>query len=164
LFCSEGFQNCEISSSDARLFNGFQAKEFVERHPEFIVTTRNLSYLGDYFDRNGVGVTTTEMIENLYQRMVDAGVPFDQRPPELEAPEIEAPSGYPQPSVSPQIARASAPETLQGFDLNSGSPRTFTSREIDRMSGDEYRRVFRIFKANLDLPSIGPGPKGWQQA
>jgi hypothetical protein len=158
-FISEGFENGEMSWEDAKIFNGWNAKKFMENHPEFLPSDRNLETIGQYFDRNKLFITTLEMIENLYQRMVDAGVGFDQRPPEPEAPSAKL-----RPYVNLNIARAPVAPTYEGWDVDTGEKRTYSEWQVRHMSSETFKRTFRLTPDKLTLPNIGPGPHGWQQA
>jgi hypothetical protein len=154
-FVSEGFEGFDLGWEGSGAFNADSLKQFMKNHPEFAYTSNNLNLLGNYFDRNGLKVTTLEMIENLYRSMVEAGIQFEQRVPE--------PTPQPEPStprkVSLRIGPPSGPPVWEGWDLVTGEPKNFTEREVRNMSSEIFKRTFRLTPDKLALPNVGPGPK-----
>jgi hypothetical protein len=136
-----------MSRADADKFNRTEFAKFKDEHPDIHWTQELLVNLGDYFHKNGLQIVTAEMISTLIERYREYALLPD--PPQPD----------PEPEPEPQPDPAPKPEVFEGWDLDSGEPRTFTRREVDRMSADEYRRVFRIYKEHLGLPNLGPGAR-----
>jgi hypothetical protein len=69
-----------------------------------------------------------------------------------------------QPEVNLTVEPANAPikpqpVIYQGFDLETGEPRTHSEREIGRMSSEQMKRALQMqVRGELELPRTGPGP------
>jgi hypothetical protein len=156
LYVSPELVGASMPTSDATAYNVRQFEEFIDQHPDFLPSPRNLDFLGDYFERHGLRIVSSDMISRLYARMVEAGVPFEQLEPERELD----PKPQPQPKrkVAPRSAPPSKP-VYEGWDLVTGEKRTFSEREVRDMSSETYKRIFRLTPDKLTLPNVGPGPK-----
>ena len=154
VFIADEVAGLRMRQDHADAFNLDQFKEFHEKHPDFHPSARNIDLLHDYHLRNHCGIYTSAMISSVYRRMVDAGVEFDQPAPE---PELE---DYTKRPVRIRIAPPVKPEpvTYAGWDVETGEPRTYSEREINRMSGDAMKRALRLTAVSgvLNLPYTGP--------
>lgn len=52
--------------------------------------------------------------------------------------------------------RPPAPIAHEGFDLETGEPRSYSEFEVRRMDSETYKRCFRLYKSALVLPNSGP--------
>jgi hypothetical protein len=134
---------------EADAFNRREFAKYKSEHPDVFWTQELLENLGAYFAKQGLQIITAGMIESLVDRYRACGLLPDRPEPEPIA----------EPITERESAKPTQPEVFEGWDLDSGEPRTFTRREVDRMSADEYRRVFRIYKEHLGLPNVGPGAR-----
>lgn len=112
---------------------------------------KNMRQLFNYLERNGVQISSVEMFRRAARRLDSFGI-FERRPPEPPKPKREYVNLTVEPT--PEPAR---PATYTGYDLETGLEREYTAREVDAMSSDTYRRVFRVFQRDLMLPNQGPG-------
>jgi len=117
------------------------AEEFVAATPDYYPCATNLNALMKYFEVNEVFVLTPSMISAAYDKLRNAGL-ITARPAESE-PVIEEPVT----TIEPESEEI-------GIDQSTGQPRAYTRWEIDRMSAEEYRRVFRI--RGMSLVQIDP--------
>lgn len=144
--------------SEAQNHNVYHIRLFAEEHPNIAATERNAELIVNYFAKNDIGIFTCSMIEKLHEKLQEAGIGFDEKP----APE-HALDYSKRPDVPLRIAPPSKPEPVvyQGFDLETGEPRTYGAREVDKMSSEQMRKALQMnTRGELELPRIGPGPKG----
>lgn len=147
-FIDPATQGIRLTEAAADEYNIAEARKYRAQNPDFYLTDELFSSIKAYFGRNEIRLVSAPMLTALIQRYAEAGLL-----PERPAPEPE-PEPLPEPTPEP-----SAPQTFKGIDPETGLERDYTAREVDRMSSDEYRRVFRIYAEHLALPNIGPGPK-----
>jgi hypothetical protein len=147
LFVSRDVVGANMPEADAVNFNIYHLKLFMEEHEDFLPSDRNLGLLGDYFQRHGVGIATFEMLEKLYQRMVDTGIEFDQRESVPEPQQTTSEQTF----VNLTIEPSPNPRTYKGRDYATGLDREFTEREVQRMGSLEYRRAFPIAETIAEL-------------
>lgn len=142
-------------------WNVAQFRSFAQNHPEFAITDNNLSLLNNYFSKHSVLLFTHTMLERVYKRMIECGIEFDA--PKTEEP-AESDLDYAQRAPANLTIAPSKPhqeETFSGFDLETGEPREYSAREIDRMSSEQMKRALQMTtRGTLELPHIGPGPGG----
>jgi hypothetical protein len=99
--------------------------------------------VGEFFDRNGIVLTTSDQIGKVVNRIRDAGLlpaPPPPPPPLKLAPK------------RPAVVKPKAPELIDGWDVVTGEPKKWTERALDMLSGDDYRRALRLYRADLALP------------
>ncbi len=155
LYVNPELVNASMPTPEAVKFNVQAFDSFIDSTPSFLPSPRNLDMLGDYFERHGVRIVSTTMLERLYKRMIEAGVPFEQLEPE---PEPE-PKPEQKRKVSLRIAPPAGPLTYEGWNQETGVKEVYSERQVARMSSEQYRRVFRLTPDKLTLPNVGPGPK-----
>jgi hypothetical protein len=131
-----------MSASDAREFNGRQAELYAQSHPELYKCQELVDLVNSYFAKESIQIVTAAMLERLINRFADAGL-LPERPVEPE----------PDPVVEPEILAEPVPETYEGIDPSTGEQRTYSAWQVDRMSSDEYRRVFRLTRADVSFPA-----------
>jgi len=145
LFIDPAVSGIGMSRAQADKFNSDEFKKFLVSRPDTYLGSNDevVQLIARYFTKNKIEIA------KLIDRMSEYGL----LPARLQAePE-------PVPELTPEPIEQTKPEAFEGWDLESGEPRIYTRREVDRMSGDEYRRAFRIYKAALELPNSGPGPR-----
>jgi hypothetical protein len=157
LFVSPALVNARMTQEQAAKHNAESGRIFLSRNPWFYNSPANLDVIIQYFLRNNINVIDAEMWERAAKRLQEYQLLPDERP-QPESIQEPAPEPIPEPGQ-----QTSQPESFEGYDLQSGQPRMYSRREIDRMSSDEYRRVFRIYRDDLRLPNRGPGPRGRTQ-
>lgn len=158
LYISEETSGLRLTPEGANEWNAYHLRLFCESHPDFHICDHNIQIFGNYWQRHGVHLVSDDMVARLYRRMVEAGIQFEQRP---------QPAPYDQrPSVNLKISEASTSRkneapVYQGWD-EDGNPREYTEREVSRWSSEEMKRRLRLTAASgaLELPAIGPGPRG----
>jgi len=142
--------NARMSRADAAKFNSAEFLKFRQQNSDVFFNEELIDQLGNYFDKNGIGIVTCSMLAALVTRYAEANLLPD-------SPAAE-PEPEPEPTQEPAPTEAK-PEVFDGWCLQSGEPRTYSAREVDRMSADEYRRAFRLYSDNLSLPNLGPGAR-----
>ena len=147
-FCDPAVADVRMTAKQADEFNRDEFRRYLNTHPDTFVNDELLERLGAYFDVNGLRIVSAQMIENLIERYREAGLL-----PERPAPESEL-----EPVAEPESPESPKPGLIDGWDLESGEPRKWTPRELDRLSSTDYRRALRLYKSDLALPNAGPGP------
>jgi hypothetical protein len=132
-----------IPQSEADKFNAEQCRLFVQIHPEFYNSQRNIRTVIDYFTRNNINIISTLTLEKAVARLAEFRL-LEERPAPVE-PVVQ--------EQQPLEVEPSKPETFIGIDPATGRDREYSPYEVDRMSADEYRRAFRITKSSLKLPT-----------
>jgi hypothetical protein len=132
-----------FTQADARKFNAEQSNLYRQSHPETYWCPELVELLGAYFDKERISLVTATMLERLISRFDEVGL-LPQRPIEPE-PEPE--------EEQPVITTVQPPATEIGIDPLTGLEREYTAREVRLMSADQWRRCFRITKADLMLPT-----------
>jgi hypothetical protein len=116
----------------------------------------NMRTLLGYLERNHCQIFTQEMLKRAALRLDEYHL-LEERPPEPPKPvPVEVNLTIDRSMETP------APVTYTGYDQQTGLEREFTAREVDRMSADEFRRIFRVYRSDLVLPNAGPGPMGFR--
>ena len=159
VFIADEVAGLSMPTSHAEQYNIIEWKKFGNAHPEFQPTDHNIGLLIDYHLRNHCGIYTSAMLESVYQGMKDAGVEFDGPPTPEPEPGIDYSTWKP---VELHIAPPKKPQPVvyEGWDVETGEPRNYSTHEIDRMSGDQMKRALRLYPDKLALPNVGPGPNG----
>jgi hypothetical protein len=134
----------ELPQAEADTYNAQQAKLFKQNHPEFYASEHNVAAVVGYLQRNRIEIVSALTFEKATARLAEFRL-LEERPAPVEVPE-------PIEEVQPVIVERQ-PEKFVGIDIRTGLEREYTPYEVDRMSSDEYRRVFKITKADLELPT-----------
>jgi hypothetical protein len=132
-----------IPQADADKYNAEQCRLFIQTHPDFYNSQRNIATVIDYFVRNKINIISASTLERAVERLKAFHL-FEERP----APEPE-----PEEEQQPMVVEPPKAETFIGIDPTTGRDREYTSREVEAMSSDEYRRAFKVTKASLSLPT-----------
>jgi hypothetical protein len=125
-----------MTLDEAREFSSREAEAFVAEHPEFYKSKRNRDTVLDYLLTQGVMIHDRHCYAQAAERLRHFGLLEEQ--PVLEpqpAPIIEQPS-----ETEPQASS----EDLIGWEESTGQQRVFTKREIDLMSSEQFRRIFKL--------------------
>lgn len=126
----------------ARDFNSYSIQIYCERNPGVHWSTELVQQLGNYFDRHGLALTSVPMIAAAVDRILAAGL-APTEPPAPAPPPPPAPVRYVEPE------QPSEPEYVDGWDLETGKQRRFSRFEINKMSADEFVRVFRVRRGEM---------------
>lgn len=123
----------------ARDFNAASIKVYRERNPHIYWSDELVQHLGAYFDRHGAALTSVPMIQAAVDKILGCGLAPTEPPAPVPPP--PAPVRYTEPE---QPA-----EYVEGWDTETGQQRRYSCYEVDRMSGDEYLRCFRVSRAGM---------------
>jgi hypothetical protein len=136
-----------------------ESAKFLQENPDYFPCEENLQAIKGYIDRNApkIRLVSAIQLEGAFKRLREYGL-LKQRP-------IPEPAPRPAPvkvnlTITPSVAPSGpASESRKGFDPETGLEREYTPREIDKMSADQFRRIFRIYRDELTLPNVGPGAR-----
>jgi len=139
-YASDNLQDVTMSAAEADGFNALHAARFVAANPWYFPTDKNLEVMAGYLQRHGIVLASATQLELAARRLDEFGL-LERRPVVEPTPE--------PPYVNLSIERPAEPtpkrrEPEMGYDLKTGEQRLYTPYEIDRLSADEYRRVFRL--------------------
>jgi hypothetical protein len=150
-------ESAAVAVAKLEAWHAAQSTEFLASNPQYLRCPENEQAIIAYIERNAPGLkllSATQMTA-AYRRLRDLGL-LKERP----APVTPAP-----PTVEHRTERKPAPqptnpldEVVDGWEIDGSAPRRWTGRELERLSADDYRRAMRLYKADLELPNIGPGP------
>lgn len=122
--------------------NVAQVNQFIAETPEYgeFRTPQNATEIVAYLERNGLRIFDVPTLRSAFVRLRDLGILTKRVVP-------EPPKPTPTPAkvnlaVSEQPQRST--QTYRGRDPLTGQERSYTQREVDRMSSDEYRRRFPV--------------------
>jgi hypothetical protein len=135
----------ELPQAEAERFNVEQARLFIRDHPEFYNSEANIKTVVGYLQRNKIEIVSALTFEKAIARLAELHL-LEERP--TTPVEVSEPIE----EVQPVIVEQRQPETFLGIDPATWREKEYTSREVDAMSSNEYRRCFRIVKADLQLP------------
>ncbi len=130
-----------MTDAQADAFNRDQSKAYRDAHPD-LWSPELVDLLAAYFRKEGIRLVTASMLERLVERFAEAGL-LPERPAEPE----------PEATIEEEPVVIVEPERHVGIDPLTGEEREYTSREVERMSADEFRRAFKITKAGITLPT-----------
>jgi hypothetical protein len=151
-------QGLQLEYNLAMKCNAAEYESFLANNPWFWHDPEqfNMGQLFAYFarQRGTIEIFSAEMYLRAARRLAQYGI-LKERPPEPPKPEpVE---------VNFDIDRsAEPPAPIIGWDEQTGLEREFTQREVDRLSADQYRRIFRVKRSDMILPNAGPGPMGFR--
>ncbi|WP_433965986.1 hypothetical protein [Tunturiibacter gelidiferens] len=125
-----------IPHSELKEFTQRQAALFISANPDVYWCPELVELLGRYFSKNGLNLVTASMIKAVVDRMRDVGM----------LPEPPKPEPVREPALAPvQVNEAEPkPEQYEGFDLQTGEPKTLSRYEVDRMSSEDFKRFTRL--------------------
>ena len=148
-FADPDLATVRMTEEQASNYNREQFNLYRAQHPDVYFDEILLGRMGSYFERNSLRIISAAMIANVIERFKEAAL-LPERPTPTPSQPYE-----PKPTVNLTIA-APKTELVDGWDLLSGEPRKWTPRELDRLSSDDYRRALRLYRADLELPNVGP--------
>ena len=153
LFLSDAVKQARMTQDEASRFNAEEARKFQAMCPEYAAKYRsaaNYEVIGNYMVLNNVRIADAVTVKRAFERLRDAGM-LTPNPTPTPTP-APKPKPTPAPVAEKPAALALPDGSERGFDLLTGQPRTYSKFEIDRLSATEYRRIFRLTKADLQLP------------
>ncbi|HEY4381912.1 MAG TPA: hypothetical protein VGN01_16310 [Acidobacteriaceae bacterium] len=135
--------------------NTDQYKAFIAENPWYSHDQESMSQLFGYFarQRHPIQIITKAMFQKAAERLREYGILTERPAPE---PEPE------RPFVNLTVERPPEPEVHEGWDLQTGERRAYSAFEVSRMDSETFRRVFRLTRAGMQLPDVGPGPMGYR--
>jgi hypothetical protein len=142
--------NITMPIAEAEKYNVEQCLLFRETHPDIYFNSEaNNRVIVDYLVRNGIQIFSVPILEKAVQRLKEFRL-LEERP------EPTKPLPY-EPLVTFDTPEQTETQNYQaGIDPQTGDERKYTLREINLMSADEYRRAFKITKAQLN-----PSGRNW---
>lgn len=163
IFVTPSLQNARMAIEVAEVYNGEEATAFTKENPDYYPSRRNGELLTGYMARNGITICDRTMWRAAFEKFRAAGLLEEVPQPIAES--IGAP--IPEPHAEPELPRLPLgyvrpsgwhrePDGSQmGYDPNTGQERVYTSLEIERMSGEEYKRAFRLSIPALTKVNFG---------
>lgn len=143
-FISPEVDGLRLSDEHRDEFNRHQCVRFREQHPNLPWDRTVIDLLQRYWDANQADLISTDMIAVAVKRAMELGLVHKAPPKPVPAPAPIPARQQTAPSPRPD-------DTLVGRDPDTGRERTYTRREADRMSADEYRRRFKVLPTFRDL-------------
>jgi hypothetical protein len=141
----------ELPQSEADTFNVSECKKFIASHPEYNNSDANNRTVIDYLTRNGVQIFSALTLEKAVQRLQEYRL-LEARPAPVQPKPIPH-----EPLITFDTPEQTEKQNYQvGIDLNTGEEREYSLYEINKMSSDEYRKIFRVTKAQLN-----PSGRNW---
>jgi hypothetical protein len=137
-FVDPSVASVKMTASQAHEFNVAEVFKYRTEHPEVFWCPELVDLIGAYLDHNALQIVTASMIHSIVSRLGDVGL-LPERPAEPEPDWAEEQREPVQP-----IER----EKHIGIDLSTGEQREYSDFEVERLSADEFRKVFRPFKGN----------------
>ncbi|MBW4039201.1 MAG: hypothetical protein HIU91_10065 [Acidobacteria bacterium] len=132
-----------------------QSTQFLADNPQYYRCPENEKAIIAYIERNAPGIKLLSAVQltAAYRRLRDLGL-LRERP----APVMPEPEPVERLSPPPPVEKPVNPldELVDGWEIDGSAPRKWTGRELERLSGDDYRRALRLYKADLELPNVGP--------
>jgi hypothetical protein len=131
----ENAKKLRMDQSQAYKFEEKQVAIFIKQTPEYFPCRKNADAIRDYLIAQGAEIANIELLRLAFKRLSALGL-LEQRP---------APAPTPAPITrKPEPKPAEPQDEFIGFDLQTGERRKFSQFEVDRMSAQEFKRVFRI--------------------
>lgn len=138
----------KMSKEQANAFNAEQFNKFYHAHPELAAQLgtgpeleKTLEIVAHYWTVNKIAIATERMFWNVIQRMHETGMLPGPPQPEPE----------PEPTPEPEPAKPAGPKVYVGRDWETGEEKTFTQREVNRMSSLDFKRAFEVAPTIRDL-------------
>lgn len=128
-------------------WNKNEADKFKQNCPDYCVCPENFEALAGYLERNAPGLVlvSAKQLEAAFRRLQSLGL-LKEHPVVTSQPEPEKSKAT---AVNLEIAPPSDPNSpdavVDGWDLESGAPRKWANRELDKLSSTDYRRALRLY-------------------
>ena len=140
-------------------YNREQAALFVQQTPEYLAykSDQTLRAIADYLDRNAPGIKLVSALQLrwAFERLKSLGL-IQLNPAPIPEPESGAAPAQVNLGVGPPSDPNSPDAVVEGWDLESGAPRKWTNRELNKLSSTDYRRALRLYSVeaarHLGLP------------
>lgn len=147
-----------LSPEETIAFNKKEAEAFVNETPEWFPTKENIETLMHYFTNRGITVIDRKMYKAAFISLKRDGL-FEEKPkpeppakPVVDPTPVEDFDNLPRLPLGHQVPAAYKREiqaTYRGIDPDTGQEREFTQLEVDRMSGDLFKKVFAVPTTHL---------------
>ncbi len=129
-----------MSVQEAIDFARGQGAKFVAETPDYYPCRENFETINNYLAVNGITIPHVDVYKIALERLRTFGMIKERTAP---APTPEAVPEEPAQEPNPPTEAPSS-EELIGWDPATGGERVFTKREVDLMSSEEFRRIFRL--------------------
>jgi hypothetical protein len=139
IFVSPEVRQARMTWNQAVEYNQKQLRAFLKATPDLLPSETNRQTLRSYFGRAGIQIVTAEMWSRALEKLRAYGL-IEERPPE--------PQPEPIPALEPVPAAPQQPELHDGVDFATGLPRSYTAREVERMTSREYVQAFQLYGEN----------------
>jgi hypothetical protein len=151
LVVTDALRDARMSTKDAEEFTAKAAAEFAAS-PEYAPykSMGNADVILGYLRRNGVFIADAQTIKAAFHRLLDLGL-LTKNPSPAPQPAERQPRRVNLTIAPEPIKPASGPQTYIGRDFATGAERTFTEREVNRMSSLEFQRAFEIVPTVAEL-------------
>jgi len=149
-FVSPDLEGAKMELSAAQHFNGVEGDAYLRGNPDYYPSQKNAELLLGYMERNGCTIIDRHMWKVAVDKFRAVGLLEERPEPETVAepvqvePDLDFPSRLPLSYQNPSGWKRESDGTQEGYDLSTGEPRAYTAFEIERMTADEYKRVFRL--------------------
>jgi hypothetical protein len=128
----------KMTRAEARKFAASEAERFVAETPDYFPSKKNQDILTEYLLRQGLSIPNVDCFKQAFQRLRSFSL-LEERPAQEPEPIVEE-----QPTEQ-ELSVPQEPESFQGWDVETGEPRTYKKREVAAMSADFYKRAFRLY-------------------
>ena len=143
IYISDDVAGLRLTDEHTHEFNRRQCVRFREEYTDLSLSKEVVDLLGPYWERNGVTLVTADMIAAAVRRLLELGLVQKPAPPK--------PVPAPAPVPAKQQTTPRPDDVFLGRDPDTGRERTYTRREVDRMSADEYKRRFKVLPTFRDV-------------
>ena len=153
LYVTPELVNASMPKAEAEKFNAREVAKFIEMTPDFAEyrTPQNADKILAYLsDKNGVRIFDAATMKAAFVRLRDLGI-LEKRPAPTPVRPAEQPRRVDLNIAPPTPDAPAGPTTYVGRDYVTGGERTFTQREVDRMSSLEYQRAFQVVPTVSEL-------------
>lgn len=144
----------DMTEFERDVFTERESAAFLADNPDYLPTPANGQAMSNYLSRNDAarfGVLTSATLTAAYRRLDKYGL-LERRPKQEPTPHSIHGDAHAQ--AGPLL-----PVTFEGWDITTGEPRTYSEREVNRMSSNEMKRALRLYSSKLALPNVGPGSR-----
>ena len=152
-YISAELQGITMSIEEANAFNGCEAREFMKENPEYYPSEENRATLLDYFTNRGINIIDRKMLKSafislrrdgLFDEPEPVPVPVPKPAPVAQEESFDNLPRLPLGHTVPTAYKRQTQEKHRGIDPDTGKQRDYTQLEVDRMSADQYKKIFTI--------------------
>lgn len=135
--------------TDLTAWHREEARKFAKANPSYYPCPENFGTIKKYIDVNAPNIRVVSALQMTwaYQRLAEYGL-LKGRPAPMPEPTPEAAKrpAFVNRGIKPETTPPDSPDALvSGWDLDSGAPRMWTNRELDRLNALDYRKALRLY-------------------